>query len=316
VTDRVRVSAADRLLGRAAAEADELRHEWLGGDHFLLALLRPADESLAGQALRACGLTHDAYAREFARGLEEAEEAKPGRAERKKRGHIQPNPAAYTMMGRAEGLAAALGAAEAGPEHVLLSIIWDPQSPTTCVLNRLDTNREEIADHLRAAGVPLPAGGLPPLKQRRWGEKVVVPIEQLQALTALPKLLPPGAHYGFNHDGKDSAWLIASEEVDLPRYIAFALDAWERRRFPCSCCGYVTLDLDVPQGERRCDVCFWIQDAVQASDCEYRGGANEVSLIEARNNLARCGASQEKFTDKVRPPRLEEIPPWRAEQSE
>jgi hypothetical protein len=234
-----------------------------------------------------------------------------------KRDHVEPNPATYALMGRADGLAAGLGAEQASPEHVLLSIIWDPRTTTTSVLDRLGTKREDIVDRLTDLGAPLPPIGPPPLDETRWGEPVVIPIEQLQALTAeLPGLLPPGTPFGFNHDEKEHAWLNAGEAIDLPKYIALALDAWDRRRLPCPCCGYVTLDLSVPLGERRCDVCYWIQDPVQTSDWEYRGGANEVSLVEAQENFSRFGASQVKFNDRVRPPRAEEIPPWRAEQPE
>jgi len=49
---------------------------------------------------------------------------------------------------------------------------------------------------------------------------------------------------------------------------------------PCLCCGALTI------GERDtyeiCLVCRWEDDPVQAEDHEYGGGANELSLSEAR----------------------------------
>jgi hypothetical protein len=309
------LSAADRLLGRAWKEAEDLGHDWVGGEHFLLALLRPGDDSVAAQALRDAGLTHEAFAEAFVHVLADAEEAKSSRRPKKPkpRREVKLNPAAYQSMGFAEGVAAGLGATAAGPEHVVVAVIWDQWSPTTRVLQRLGVRREDIVDRLAGLGVPLPPVGLPPLAERSRGKTVVVPIEQLRALVAeLPGLLPPGSHFGFNHDG-EQGWLTAGEGVDLPKYIALALDAWERRRLPCPCCGNITLDLDVPLGERRCDVCYWIQDPVQTSDWTYRGGANEVNLAEARDNFARLGASQEKFRDAVRAPRPGEVPPWRGD---
>lgn len=309
------MSAADRLLGRASKEAEDLGHDWVGGDHFMLALLRPGDDSLAAQALRSCGLTHDAYAEAFVRVLEEAEEARPAR-QRRERAGVKPNPYTYWARGFADGVAVGLGAAAAGPEHVVLALIWDQWTPTTSVLHRLGLRREDLFNALADVGVPLPPIGLPLLDERRVGETVVVPIEQLQALVAeLPGLLPSGTYFGFNHDAKEHGWINAGAEVGLPRYIKLALEVWERGKLPCPCCRCITLELDVPLGERRCEVCYWIQDPTQTSDRTYRGGANEVSMLEARENFARFGASEEEFKDKVRPPRPGEVPPWRAEAS-
>jgi hypothetical protein len=60
-------------------------------------------------------------------------------------------------------------------------------------------------------------------------------------------------------------------------------------------------------------VCYWIEDPAQSADWEFRGGANEVSLVEAQRNFAFFGASQQRFKDKVRPPRPEEVPRSRSE---
>lgn len=40
-----------------------------------------------------------------------------------------------------------------------------------------------------------------------------------------------------------------------------------------------------------CPGCYWKDDAVQTSDIEYGGGANDICLREARENYQKFGAS-------------------------
>lgn len=71
-------------------------------------------------------------------------------------------------------------------------------------------------------------------------------------------------------------------------------------KYVCKCCGCAALDsaneYDI------CPVCFWEKDRTQESDPEYKGGANAVSLDEARKNYAEFGACEKRFTEKVRKP--------------
>ena len=49
----------------------------------------------------------------------------------------------------------------------------------------------------------------------------------------------------------------------------------------CPCCGYYTL----ATGPRRfgiCPACYWEDDNLQAEAPEYEGGANDISLKQAR----------------------------------
>ncbi|NLB54084.1 MAG: hypothetical protein GX808_14260 [Syntrophomonadaceae bacterium] len=48
----------------------------------------------------------------------------------------------------------------------------------------------------------------------------------------------------------------------------------------CACCGKPTLEKD--SLFEICEVCGWQDDAVQNDDPGYAGGANEMSLNEAR----------------------------------
>ena len=80
------------------------------------------------------------------------------------------------------------------------------------------------------------------------------------------------------------------------------------RRWSCPCCGNRTLEEEPPGTFEICPVCFWEDDNVQFEDPDFRGGANVVSLNEARNNFAAFGASEERFRNNVRPPRPDEQP--------
>lgn len=78
--------------------------------------------------------------------------------------------------------------------------------------------------------------------------------------------------------------------------------------FRCPCCGCRTLDargdFDI------CPVCFWENDGQDDHDADVvRGGPNgSLSLAEARANYREFGACEERFIDKVRPTRPEELP--------
>ena len=78
--------------------------------------------------------------------------------------------------------------------------------------------------------------------------------------------------------------------------------------FPCPCCGCLTLGEEPSGTFEICDVCGWEDDDVQLKDPSFEGGANAVSLNEARENFKRFGAKDENSVKFVRKPRPNEIP--------
>ncbi len=80
-------------------------------------------------------------------------------------------------------------------------------------------------------------------------------------------------------------------------------------RYPCPCCGYLTFDQRTPGTDEICKVCYWQDDWVSFTRANIATGPNRVSLNEARENFARFGVSEERFSADVRPPRPEELPP-------
>jgi hypothetical protein len=78
--------------------------------------------------------------------------------------------------------------------------------------------------------------------------------------------------------------------------------------YACPCCGYLTLEQRPPGTWEVCPVCGWEDDPVQFEDPSYEGGANQVSLAEARRNYLDSGAAAPGSAFPVRPPRDDEKP--------
>ena len=76
-------------------------------------------------------------------------------------------------------------------------------------------------------------------------------------------------------------------------------------KYKCHCCGYYTLT-EADGNYEICPVCFWEDDPVQNEDVNLVGGANEVSLLQARINFASFGACEERFVSRTREPLDEE----------
>ena len=79
-------------------------------------------------------------------------------------------------------------------------------------------------------------------------------------------------------------------------------------RYPCPCCGFLTLSQASPGSFEICSVCFWEDCPVCAEDIDYAGGPNRVSLRQARRNFMTFGANDEADLIAVRPPRPDEDP--------
>lgn len=78
--------------------------------------------------------------------------------------------------------------------------------------------------------------------------------------------------------------------------------------YPCPCCKYLTLKHEADGSYDICPVCFWEDDFVQLKDPDFSGGANKVSLIQARENFLKFGACEEEMVKHVRKPFNYEIP--------
>ena len=78
--------------------------------------------------------------------------------------------------------------------------------------------------------------------------------------------------------------------------------------FPCPCCGFLTMSEPIRGTYDICHVCGWEDDDLQFDEPDREGGANHISLNEARANFAKFGAAKKGSLPRVRPPRPDEIP--------
>jgi hypothetical protein len=81
-----------------------------------------------------------------------------------------------------------------------------------------------------------------------------------------------------------------------------------KKRYKCECCGNYTLPEESSGTDYICSVCYWQDDYVQLHDPDYSGGANRVSLNQARKNFIAFGSSEEWVLQFVRKPLAEELP--------
>jgi hypothetical protein len=103
-------------------------------------------------------------------------------------------------------------------------------------------------------------------------------------------------------DGGWPSWFMEAAQDLAARDTSLGL------RYPCPCCGYLTLD-EAPTGTYHiCGVCRWEDDPVQFHSLDFEGGANEVSLAQARRNFHEHGVSETRFKGYVRPPLPAEQP--------
>lgn len=56
-----------------------------------------------------------------------------------------------------------------------------------------------------------------------------------------------------------------------------------------------------------CTVCFWENDPIQNDNEKYVGGANDISLSEAKANYQKFGAVKQEYIKFVRSPYLGEM---------
>lgn len=78
-------------------------------------------------------------------------------------------------------------------------------------------------------------------------------------------------------------------------------------KYRCLCCNFKTLAYAEPLFYEICPVCYWENDPIQNNDENYSGGANRISLIEAKKNYKTIGAVSSDALKYVRKPFDDEI---------
>jgi len=197
----------------ASQQAREQGHHWFGGEHLLLALSQ--EPSIARDVLGELEVTHERLL-EALQPIVGSEGSATG--EQPHHGGTLSSPSFHDLSGCAVGLAAGLGAEQVRPEHVLLAVAWRPDRLAAQLLRSLGVEVQRLPAALADKGVAVPTVPAPsPSPEVAWGPPVDVPIERLGELThrLVAERLPPGTPFGFNHDGKGHAWVVARRGVDL-----------------------------------------------------------------------------------------------------
>ena len=73
-------------------------------------------------------------------------------------------------------------------------------------------------------------------------------------------------------------------------------------KYKCICCGHKTLEHSESIYHEICPVCFWENDPIQNENPDYEGGANKISLNQAKKNFHNLGAVESRFTRYVKDP--------------
>jgi ATP-dependent Clp protease ATP-binding subunit ClpA len=195
------------LARGASAEyraAEGLGHRRIGSEHLLLALV--GSESTSGQALRACGLSHEAVRDAISR-------LSNGYHERMRRADISANgkqiePETQQIYARAEGLAVGFGSTDVRYEHVLLSLLYERTSIlATRLIEKQGVTGEQILEELRRRGIKVPE--VPPPTRPKWGTPFYVSREEFERLTA--DLRRRGVLYKFNYKEGDRVIISIDE---------------------------------------------------------------------------------------------------------
>jgi hypothetical protein len=196
------------LLKIGADEAARLGQHWMGPEHTLLGILRGDPEDVARRALERAGVDAAMVEGWITRMDTGGGEETSG---------VKPNPRWYTIEGRAEGMAAALGATEAGTVHFLLALLWDQRRWS--LTEAPGVSREAIVSALVELGVTLPAGPMPGLERKLdFTQYVEFPrFRTSEVLDLLAERHPPGSGptYGFNYKDDETAWVRAEDGIDL-----------------------------------------------------------------------------------------------------
>jgi ATP-dependent Clp protease ATP-binding subunit ClpA len=125
---------AKRVLGLAEEEARLMRHNWIGTEHMLIALLR--SDGVAQRALQALGVTLDqARAGVF--------KAVPPRETDVT--EITVTPRVRTLLGKAITLAAP-SADLVKPQHLLLALVADPEGIGSQILTQLGATQPKVRE--------------------------------------------------------------------------------------------------------------------------------------------------------------------------
>jgi hypothetical protein len=216
------------MIAAAARQARGLNHGWIGPEHYLLALFD--QRSVATEVLDDLGVTDDRLRERLAlppEGRDGGDELPPSYEPGK---GLIPNPAAIKVDARAEGFAYASGHRTPGPEHYLLSMMYDDLTVASLLHHHFDVTQDAVLDGLRRRGIAVP--DVPPPRFRPWRDGRGVEVTEAELKPLIDLLLDrhrpgSGPRWGFNWVQAGSgepvrARVDAEDGIDLDGLLAEA----------------------------------------------------------------------------------------------
>lgn len=207
------------MLGKAAKEATRLRQNWLGPEHYLLAVL--AEPSVATDVMAEHGVTHEGVASRLAR-IKSVNGRRIRYLESK---GITANPRAHDVSGWASGFAAAAGRHDPTAEDWLLAAMYEGGGVVWSVLDEFGVSAAAVVDAMRRRGIRTP--DFNPTVDRPWQshhEVEVAKPEWHSVAEVLNDRFPPGSslRWGFNSrpDRPGKVQFVAEVGIDLEAIVA------------------------------------------------------------------------------------------------
>jgi len=209
------------VIREAFEEARRQRRNWLGPEHYLLAVL--AEPSPATEAMAELGVTYDRLAPRLA----EVRTVNGRRTRYFASRYVTTNPASHQVRGWATGFAAARGRESPSPEDWLLAVVYGDHGTTMSALHEFGVSAADVVDALRRRRVETP--DFQPEEYRPWrGHRTVeVARSEWQAVVdVLGEKHPPGSEWrwGFNsrRDRPGRIQFMAEDGLDLESIVAEA----------------------------------------------------------------------------------------------
>jgi ATP-dependent Clp protease ATP-binding subunit ClpA len=200
--------------GKAAKEAIHLRQNWLGAEHYLLAVL--AEPGVATDVMSELGVTHEGVANQLAR----TKTVNGRRIRYLASKGITTNPRAHDVSGWANGFAAAAGRQKPSPEDWLLATLYEGGGIVRAVLRELGVSAGTVVDLMRRRGIRAP--DFNPDEDLPWRghhEVEVARSEWQDVLDVLNEKVAPssGLRWGFNSrpDRPGKIQFAAEDGIDL-----------------------------------------------------------------------------------------------------
>jgi ATP-dependent Clp protease ATP-binding subunit ClpA len=209
------------VIGKAAKEARQMRQNWLGAEHYLLAVL--AEPGVATDVMAELGVTHEGVAGQ----LDRMNTFNGRRIRYVESKGISTNPRAHDVSGWAKGFAAAAGRKEPSREDWLLATLYEGGGIVSTVLRELGVSAAGVVDEMRRRGIGTPVFN--PDEDRPWRghhEVEVAKSEWQDVVDVLIENIPPssGLRWGFNsrRDRPGKIQFASEDGIDLDAIVAEA----------------------------------------------------------------------------------------------